>query len=113
MSTNAPFRLESPFSPAGDQPGAIAELNAGLARGDRFQTLLGITGSGPVSLMANATQFLFGLIWPAQIRSNLSAAYISANPQSASEQGIPSFWIAQRLGGSFKTLILAQLIVNV
>ena len=73
--------------------------------------VLGITGSGPVSLMANATQFLFGLIWPASIRSNLSAAYISANPQSASENVIPSFWVARRLGGSFKTLILAQLIV--
>ncbi len=73
--------------------------------------VLGITGSGPVSLMANATQFLFGLLWPAQIRSNLSAAYISASPQSASENVIPSFWVAQRLGGKFKTLILAQLIV--
>ena len=73
--------------------------------------VLGITGMGPVSLMANATQFLFGLIWPAQIRSNLSAAYISASPQSAAENLVPSFWVAQRLGGRFKTLILAQLIV--
>ena len=53
MSTNAPFRLESPFSPAGDQPRAIAELNAGLARGDRFQTLLGVTGSGKTMTVAN------------------------------------------------------------
>jgi hypothetical protein len=73
--------------------------------------VLGITGSGPVSLMANATQFLFGLLWPASIRSNLSAAYISASPQASSENVIPSFWVAQRLGGRFKTLILAQLIV--
>lgn len=73
--------------------------------------VLGITGSGPVSLMANATQFLFGLIWPAQIRSNLTAAYISASPQATSETVVPSFWVAQRLGGKFKTLILAQLIV--
>lgn len=73
--------------------------------------VLGITGTGPVSLMANATQFLFGLIWPAQIRSNLSAAYISASPQASSENVVPSFWVAQRLGGRFKTLIIAQLIV--
>ncbi|GAB4032340.1 MAG: OPT family oligopeptide transporter [Elusimicrobiota bacterium] len=73
--------------------------------------VLGITGSGPVSLMANATQFLYGLIWPAQIRSNLTAAYISASPQASSENVVPSFWVAQRLGGKFKTLILAQLIV--
>jgi hypothetical protein len=73
--------------------------------------VLGITGSGPVSLMANATQFLFGMLWPAQIRANLSAAYISANPQSASENVVPSFWVAQRLGGRFRTLVIAQLIV--
>jgi hypothetical protein len=72
--------------------------------------VLGITGSGPVSLMANATQFLFGLLWPAQIRANLAAAYVSANPQSASENVIPSFWVAQRLGGKFRTLVVAQLI---
>ncbi len=47
------FRLESPFQPAGDQPRAIAELTAGLARGDRFQTLLGVTGSGKTMTMAN------------------------------------------------------------
>ncbi len=73
--------------------------------------VLGITGSGPVSLMANATQFMFGILWPAQIRSNLTAAYVSANPQASSENVVPSFWVAQRLGGKFKTLILAQLIV--
>ncbi len=73
--------------------------------------VLGITGSGPVSLMANATQFLFGILWPAQIRSNLTAAYISASPQASSENVVPSFWVAQRLGGKFKTLIIAQLIV--
>lgn len=73
--------------------------------------VLGITGSGPVSLMANATQFLYGLIWPAQIRSNLTAAYVSASPQATSENVVPSFWVAQRLGGKFRTLIIAQLLV--
>ena len=73
--------------------------------------VLGITGSGPVSLMANATQFLYGILWPSQLKSNLTAAYISANPQASSENVIPSFWVAQRLGGRFKTLIVAQLIV--
>ena len=47
------FQLESPFSPAGDQPRAIAELSAGLRRGDRFQTLLGVTGSGKTMTMAH------------------------------------------------------------
>jgi excinuclease ABC subunit B len=48
-----PFQLQAPFAPAGDQPRAIAELTAGLARGDRFQTLLGVTGSGKTMTMAN------------------------------------------------------------
>ncbi|MBI3789321.1 MAG: excinuclease ABC subunit UvrB, partial [Gemmatimonadetes bacterium] len=52
----APFKLESPFQPAGDQPKAIAELIAGLERGDRFQTLLGVTGSGKTMTMANVIQ---------------------------------------------------------
>ncbi|MCU0649043.1 MAG: excinuclease ABC subunit UvrB [Gemmatimonadaceae bacterium] len=51
--SRAAFALVSPFAPAGDQPRAIAELSAGLARGDRFQTLLGVTGSGKTMTMAN------------------------------------------------------------
>ncbi|MCX5767412.1 MAG: excinuclease ABC subunit UvrB [Gemmatimonadetes bacterium] len=47
------FDLQAPFLPAGDQPKAIAELTAGLERGDRFQTLLGVTGSGKTMTMAN------------------------------------------------------------
>lgn len=49
----ANFILEAPFEPAGDQPKAIAELTHGLERGDRFQTLLGVTGSGKTMTMAN------------------------------------------------------------
>ena len=49
----AEFDLQAPFEPAGDQPRAIAELSAGLARGDRFQTLLGVTGSGKTMTIAN------------------------------------------------------------
>src|SRR5215204_3232032 len=49
----AEFDLQAPFQPAGDQPRAIAELTAGLERGDRFQTLLGVTGSGKTMTMAN------------------------------------------------------------
>ena len=49
----AKFDLQAPFQPAGDQPRAIAELTAGLERGDRFQTLLGVTGSGKTMTIAN------------------------------------------------------------
>src|SRR6478672_8346430 len=51
--SRAEFDLQAPFEPAGDQPKAIGELSAGLARGDRFQTLLGVTGSGKTMTMAN------------------------------------------------------------
>ncbi|OFW53145.1 MAG: excinuclease ABC subunit B, partial [Actinobacteria bacterium RBG_16_70_17] len=48
----ADFRLVSDFAPAGDQPAAIDALAAGIGRGDRFQTLLGITGSGKSATVA-------------------------------------------------------------
>jgi excinuclease ABC subunit B len=47
------FRLEMPFELAGNQQDAVAELSSGLARGDRHQTLLGVTGSGKTVTMAN------------------------------------------------------------
>src|SRR5687767_7479811 len=47
------FQLHSPYEPRGDQPRAIAELSEGLARGDRSQVLLGVTGSGKTFTMAN------------------------------------------------------------
>ncbi len=47
------FRIVSPFEPAGDQPRAISELAEGLRRGDRFQTLLGATGTGKTLTMAH------------------------------------------------------------
>jgi excinuclease ABC subunit B len=47
------FEVTAPFSPAGDQPKAIAELTAGLERGDKFQTLLGVTGSGKTMTLAH------------------------------------------------------------
>ena len=48
----APFRMVSDFSPAGDQPAAVAALSAGIANGERYQTLLGITGSGKSATIA-------------------------------------------------------------
>ncbi len=50
------FDLHAPYKPAGDQPKAIKALTAGLRAGDRFQTLLGVTGSGKTFTMANVIQ---------------------------------------------------------
>jgi excinuclease ABC subunit B len=47
------FEVVAPFVPAGDQPKAIVELEAGLRRGDRYQTLLGVTGSGKTMTLAH------------------------------------------------------------
>jgi excinuclease ABC subunit B len=47
-----PFEVISPFRPAGDQPAAIRALTEGVKEGDRFQTLLGITGSGKTATIA-------------------------------------------------------------
>ncbi|HEY5440491.1 MAG TPA: excinuclease ABC subunit UvrB [Gemmatimonadaceae bacterium] len=53
MTPRANFILQAPFQPAGDQPKAIRELMAGLDRDDRFQALLGVTGSGKTMTIAN------------------------------------------------------------
>jgi excinuclease ABC subunit B len=47
------FQIKSDYKPQGDQPRAIGELTEGLLRGDRYQTLLGVTGSGKTFTMAN------------------------------------------------------------
>src|SRR5215510_12442072 len=49
----ADFKLVSDYKPQGDQPRAIEELAEGVIRGDRYQTLLGVTGSGKTFSMAN------------------------------------------------------------
>ncbi|MGH7525074.1 MAG: excinuclease ABC subunit UvrB [Gemmatimonadales bacterium] len=52
--TSPRFEVVAPFQPAGDQPKAIADLTAGLRRGDKYQTLLGVTGSGKTMTLAHA-----------------------------------------------------------
>ena len=53
-----PFRLVSPFQPAGDQPQAIARLIEGFESGVAAQTLLGVTGSGKTFTIANVIQHI-------------------------------------------------------
>jgi excinuclease ABC subunit B len=50
------FQLASPFKPTGDQPAAIKQLVTGLNKGQKNQTLLGVTGSGKTFTMANIIQ---------------------------------------------------------
>ncbi|MDQ6903259.1 MAG: excinuclease ABC subunit UvrB [Bacteroidota bacterium] len=51
-----PFQLNSSYKPAGDQPQAIEQLTRGLLEGEKYQTLLGVTGSGKTFTMANVIQ---------------------------------------------------------
>lgn len=53
---STPFRVESPYEPAGDQPQAIEALAAGVQRGLRYQNLLGVTGSGKTFTMAKVIE---------------------------------------------------------
>ncbi len=52
------FHLNSTFQPAGDQPDAIRQLTEGVLSGEKYQTLLGVTGSGKTFTMANVIQNL-------------------------------------------------------
>ncbi len=52
------FKLHTPFPPAGDQPDAIRQLTEGVENGERYQTLLGVTGSGKTFTIANVIQNL-------------------------------------------------------
>ncbi|MEE8571678.1 MAG: DEAD/DEAH box helicase family protein, partial [Gemmatimonadota bacterium] len=54
--TSDRFHLELPFEPTGDQPDAIRALTEGVRRGERWQTLLGVTGSGKTVTMAGVIQ---------------------------------------------------------
>ncbi|MEY3598922.1 MAG: Excinuclease subunit [Bacteroidota bacterium] len=50
------FKIHSPFEPSGDQPTAIAQLVKGIDSGEKYQTLLGVTGSGKTFTVANVIQ---------------------------------------------------------
>ena len=52
------FKLFSEYNPAGDQPEAIRQLTQGILEGEKYQTLLGVTGSGKTFTMANVIQNL-------------------------------------------------------
>jgi excinuclease ABC subunit B len=50
------FKLHTPYPPAGDQPDAIRQLTEGVLNGEKYQTLLGVTGSGKTFTIANVIQ---------------------------------------------------------
>ena len=50
------FKVHSPYTPAGDQPEAILQLTKGLMEGEKYQTLLGVTGSGKTFTIAKVIE---------------------------------------------------------
>jgi excinuclease ABC subunit B len=56
MSDQRRFVIESDFRPSGDQPAAIQAITDGVLRGDRYQTLLGVTGTGKTFTMAGVIE---------------------------------------------------------
>lgn len=71
---------------------------------------LGETNFGPVSLMANAVQFLFGLIWRHDIKGNLIAAGMAGDGNSQAEQTIQTFKTGRIIGSTPWALTVAQLV---
>ncbi len=53
-----PFKVHTQYSPAGDQPEAIAQLTASILDGNKYNTLLGVTGSGKTFTMAKVIEAL-------------------------------------------------------
>ena len=81
------LELVTDLNPAGDQPAAIAALSAGIERGDRFQTLLGVTGSGKTMSVAHVikhhgrpTLVIFGPTNPLTTRPFAPVAEILRHP---------------------------------
>ena len=58
MTESSGFKIMSDYKPSGDQPHAIEALVQGLRQGSRYQTLLGVTGSGKTYTVANVIQQL-------------------------------------------------------
>ena len=56
MKKEINFKAETPYEPAGDQPTAIKELTESILKGNRYQTLEGVTGSGKTYTMAKVIE---------------------------------------------------------
>ena len=56
MKKKPEFTVDAPFEPAGDQPQAIQELTDSILKGNRYQTLEGVTGSGKTHTMARVIE---------------------------------------------------------
>ncbi len=92
-ATKTRFEVVSPFKPAGDQPTAIASLVEGVQRGDRYQTLQGITGSGKtatIAWMIEQTQRPTLIIDP----NNTLAAHLTSELRDLFPKNLVEFFVS-------------------
>lgn len=84
-----PFKLTSDYQPSGDQPEAIRQLTEGVLRGDKFQTLLGVTGSGKTytisHLIANVNKPVLIMSHNKTLAAQLYGEFKSFFPQNKVE----------------------------
>ena len=85
------FRLTSDFRPTGDQPEAIRQLVEGFNAGDRYQTLLGVTGSGKTFTVANVIQELKRPVLVLSHNKTLAAQLYSEFKQFFPENAVEYF----------------------
>ena len=91
------FKLVSEYKPTGDQPQAIKELVEGFQKGNQFQTLLGVTGSGKTFTMANVIEKLN--------KPTLIIAHNKTRRHSFTES-LRSFFLTMRWNISFPIMII-------
>ena len=85
------FKLTSDYKPTGDQPEAIRQLVEGFNSGDRFQTLLGVTGSGKTFTVANVAQQLNRPVLVLSHNKTLAAQLYSEFKQFFPENAVEYF----------------------
>ena len=85
------FRLTSEFKPTGDQPEAISQLVEGFRAGDRYQTLLGVTGSGKTFTVANVIRQLNRPVLVLSHNKTLAAQLYSEFKQFFPENAVEYF----------------------
>ena len=95
------FQLVSPYKPTGDQPEAIAKLVEGIKRGDKEQTLLGVTGSGKTFTMANVIAQVnrptLVLAHNKTLAAQLCSEFREFFPENAVEYFVSYYNLTQRL----------------
>ena len=97
------FKLTSEFKPTGDQPAAIAELVEGFQKGNQFQTLLGVTGSGKTFTVTNRILYLLEQGVPPESILVITFMKEAALSMQERDESLESFFVNLVGGGVLRT----------